>query len=477
MIFLSVFSYFYSAYPSRMQKIIACFLVAIVLSFSGYSQQKTVYTFPLEDTALKSRLFREALAVKESMINTLPKENKEEYTTVYNERFALIESLMKSNRLIAEPDAHAYLQRLLQLIVDANPELKQLKIRLVFSRDNWPNAYSIGEGTLVINAALLLRMKTEAELVFVLCHEIAHYYLDHSGKSISKRINLLSSPQFKSDIKRLSKQEYGAGEELDRLLMSMAFGLRKHSRENEAEADATGLRFMKSTGYTGSAAITCLQMLDKVDETTLFPAIDIQSQLGFADYPFRKKWIINESGIFSQMKGDASELTQAERDSLRTHPDCPKRIEANTPVVSQFGAGNDFKIDATFFQQLKDRFTVEIAEELFREEKYTQCLWYNLGLLKAGMHRTYALYATARVLNALYEAQLTHKFGLVAEKENKTRLPEYNQLLRMFDRLRLDELAEISFQFCKQYRTEMAGYTSFENEWQTAAKNHEKYTN
>lgn len=448
----------------------------VLLSIPGFSQQHSAYSFPLDDTALRKQLFTEALAGKEAMIASLPTDKKAAYTAIYNERFSLIEALMQSNRMVAEPDAHAYLQRILQQIVSANPELKPLSVRLVFARDNWPNAYSIGEGTLVINAALLLRMKTEAELAFVLCHEIAHYYLDHSGKSISKRIDLLSSQQFKTDIRRLSKQEYGAGEELDRLLLSLAVGLRRHSRENEAAADAAGLQFMKNSGYVGSGVISCLQMLDQVDEGTIFPAVDIQTQLSFPDYPFRKKWIVQETGIFSQLKGDDDELTPAQRDSLRTHPDCPKRIEVNTPVVAAFPAGKDFIVDPVFFKQLQDRFTVEIAEELFREEKLAQCLWYNLGLLKAGLHRRYATAATARALNALYEAQLTHKLGLVAEKENKTRLPEFNQLLRMLDRVRLDELAEISYQFCKTYRAEMAGYTLFETAWQTAAANREKYT-
>ena len=180
-------------------------LIVLLLFFNmaGISQLKAVYSFPSEDSTLKNQLYAAALSKKVRLVTSLSGEHKDDYKAVYESRFELISSLMKSSRLVAEPDAHAYLQKILDRIVSVNEELKPLEVRLVFSRDSWVNAYSVGEGTLIVNAGLLIRLKNEAELAFVLCHELAHYYLDHSAKSIQKMISTAKTqPDGKPVIKR-----------------------------------------------------------------------------------------------------------------------------------------------------------------------------------------------------------------------------------------------------------------------------------
>ena len=127
-------------------------------------------------------------------------------------------------------------------------------------------------------------------------------------------------------MKRLSKQEYGAGQQLDEMIKKLEFGNRRHRRENETKADRYAFMFMKNTGFDCNGIKTCLQLLDKVDDSLLYKSIDPGLIFNFSSYPFKKKWIQNESAIFSQMSNDNSPLTKKERDSLRTHPDCAVRI-------------------------------------------------------------------------------------------------------------------------------------------------------
>jgi hypothetical protein len=258
--------------------------------------------------------------------------------------------------------------------------------------------------------------------------------------------------------------------------MSLAFNSTRHSRENESEADEMAMKFLRKTNYNGQGAITCLQMLDQADDSTYYGTLQVKELFSFPDYGFKNRWIQNESTIFSQMKGDAFSLTEQEKDSLKTHPDCLKRIGVMEPVVRSFPAGHDFLVDEAMFNRLQDRFAIEIIEELYREERYSKNLYYALGLLKTGRHITYAVFSVARVLNNLYEAQQQHRFGLYVEKENRTYITDYNLLLRLLDRVRLNELAELSYFFCRQYKEEMSGYTSFEEEWRKAQENYKKHT-
>ena len=196
-----------------------------------------------------------------------------------------------------------------------------------------------------------------------------------SKKAIRKNISTVNSAEFKDEIKRLKKQEYGVNAELEKLLKKFAFSTRRHSRDNEAEADDQGMKFLKNTKFNSGGAISCLHMLDTVDDSTYYSTIDLPAVFSFPDYYFKKRWIQNEAVIFGQMKVDNSSLTEKEKekekDSLRTHPDCPKRIATLEPIVSALKPGQNYLVDSVAFSQLKKRFAIEIIEELYQEESYS----------------------------------------------------------------------------------------------------------
>src|SRR6202008_3572195 len=100
----------------------------------------------------------------------------------------------------------------------------------------------------------------------------------------------------------------------------------RHSRENETEADGQGLVFLKRSGFDCSGMLSCLALLDKIDDSTIYPPLDLKKVFEFSEFSFRNRWIEKESVIFGSMSKDDSPLTKEEKDSLKTHPDCQKRI-------------------------------------------------------------------------------------------------------------------------------------------------------
>ncbi|MFM6171533.1 MAG: hypothetical protein ACKPB4_05255, partial [Sphaerospermopsis kisseleviana] len=249
-----------------------------------------------------------------------------------------------------------------------------------------------------------------------------------------------------------------------------------HSREHETEADLQAMKFLRPTQFSMSGSITCLQMLDTVDDSAFYGKLDIPRLFSFKDYPFKEKWIQNESSIFGQMKEDASGLSQKEKDSLRTHPNCTKRIATLQPLIIGKKDNPLFLVDSSLFTQLKSRFSIEIVEQLFREENFTLVIYYALGLLKTNQERPFAIYSLARALNALYSAQVNHRIGLVTDKESRSQSLDYNHICRMIDRLRLNELAEFNYYLCKNFQSEMIDFTDFQKELNQAKKNYQSST-
>ena len=444
-------------------------LLCIVIAFPVLGQLQPVYTFLKDDSLLKRNYYDQTILKKKTIINSLGKENNKDYKTIYERNFAGIEDLWKSNRVITAAPAHDYLQAVVKKIVNNNPSLNGIDARVVFTRDDWPNAYSMGDGTIVFNAGMLVYLDNEAELAFILCHELSHYYLKHSERSVKKYVETINSEEFKKEIKRLSKEEYRVREQLEKFAKIYLFDSRKHSRENEAEADRQAFLFMKNSGYDVNAIRTGLELLDRVDDSLLHEPVAVEQMFNFPAYPFKKKWITKESAIFSQLDENDSPLTKAERDSLKTHPDCSRRISLLADSIRAVNIpGKKFQVDEQKFRQLKQDMFPEILEHSYRDQNLGMNLYYSLVLLEQKKQLPLAVYSVARCLNEIYENQKDHTLGLKVGSESRAAPPDYNLLMRMLSKLRLEEIAAINYHFCKKFEGQMSGYRGFAEEMRKA---------
>jgi hypothetical protein len=445
-------------------------LVVSLLALTIGAQSQALYSFWKDDASLRKKYLEESMQKKQAVMAALPRQYAKDYKEIYEYQFNEIGDMWGGTRAVTAHSVNDYLQSIVKKIIDANPELQKTDARVVFTRDDWPNAASMGDGSIAINGGLFIFLNNEAELAFVICHELSHYYLDHTNQSIRKIVELYNSDAFTKEVKRLSKQQYGAGKELDELMKKMTFGSRRHSRENEAEADRQAFHFLKNTKYDCNGIITCLQLLDKIDDSSVYQPFVPEATFNFDEYPFKKKWIQKESVLFGAMTGDASPLTQQEKDSLKTHPDCAIRISQLLDSVKRVPEGEKFLVDEKFFYQLKKDFFPEITEQEFKDDNLARNLYYSLLMLQNGDYTSLAVYSVARDLNILFQRQKDHKLEDI-EKETRTYPADYNLLLRMVDRWRLDEIAAVNYYFCKKYASQMTGYNEFAEEKRQAQKN------
>jgi hypothetical protein len=452
---------------------LAAFL--LLAAFPLFAQLQSVYIFQQDDTLVKRKYYNEALQKKSFLIAGLKKERSKDYKEAYNGMFEMVEDLLISPLSVTEPVADNYIKSVVGKIITANPELKKLDLRVVFSRDISPNAYSIGDGTIAFNAGLFVFLENEAEMAFAICHELAHYYLDHSGKRIDKYISLNNNDSIKKELKRVFKQEYGVGAQLEKIFKTISFDIHRHSREGEEEADRGGMRFFKNTGYNGRGIISTLQKLDKIDDTAFFKPLDLSKAFTFPGHPFKERWIKNESVIFGALNPDeALGLTKKERDSLKTHPDCARRISLLSDSAALI-PGKDFQVNEALFLKLKEDFIPEMIEQVYKTGNISFNLYLSLRMLQENKHIPLAIYSVARDLNLLYKQQKEHELGLITDTENRFFDEDYNLLLRMLYRLRLYEIAELNTNFCSFYGEQMKNYEGFSEEMRKANQYKQAY--
>jgi Zn-dependent protease with chaperone function len=445
-----------------------CFLFCFLIAGSASTAQlKPVYEFQVDDTLLKRKYFNEALLRKKVLMGSITT-NSKDYKEAYNNMFETIGQLLISTRTVTEKVANDYIKAVVDKIIRTNPELTDLQLRVVFSRDYSPNAYSIGDGTIAFNAGLFVYLDNEAEMAFTLCHEIAHYYLGHSQKRIDKIIRIANSDSLKQVVKKLSKEEYNVGVQAEKLFKSLQFDIRKHSRDGEEEADRVGLRFYEKTGYNGNGFIDLMKLLDKVDDTSLFSKLNLKALLSFPGSTFKDKWIKKESAIFSALDPEeASELTKRERDSLKTHPDCQRRIELLKESTTAI-QGTEYLVNEELFQKLKRDFIPELLNEIYNSNNLSLNLYLSLQMLQDGKYLPLAIYSIVRDLNLLYKNQKDHMLGMYIDSENNRYADGYNDLLRMLAKIKLYEIPELNVAICQAYKETMSGYDGFQKEFNQA---------
>ena len=114
-----------------------------------------------------------------------------------------------------------------------------------------PNAAIWQDGTLIVNVGLLAKLENEAQLAFVLAHEIAHYENKHPFLQYARK-------QKPGNIQKRA---------LDNLKASLAY-----TQQNECSADTFALELLERAGYDSREGARAVELLmkDKRAEETVY---------------------------------------------------------------------------------------------------------------------------------------------------------------------------------------------------------------
>jgi hypothetical protein len=155
--------------------------------------------------------------------------------------------------LITMPNLQVYLDRLIGAVAQRIGDAPQ-HTRVVLFDDDALRTLALSSGTVFISRGLLEVIKDEAELVFVLGHELAHA-ASPSTPSGMVRIGL----------RTVSQQLAGASRAGWVLAAEEAIRL-GHGLEGESQADLKALEVMQWLGYDARSAVRFLSRLERLIE-------------------------------------------------------------------------------------------------------------------------------------------------------------------------------------------------------------------
>lgn len=146
-------------------------------------------------------------------------------------RFLLDRMLLGDLMVFNEPCSD-YANEVADYILSPAPKLRD-ELRFYILKSSIANAFSTDQGIIVITTALLASLENEAQLAFVLAHEIAHYTekcVRHSyvyKDSVERGIDEYNSNGFESKVQQLSR----------------------YSKDHEFTADQLGIKFYLQSEY------------------------------------------------------------------------------------------------------------------------------------------------------------------------------------------------------------------------------------
>jgi hypothetical protein len=316
---------------------------------------------------------------------------------------------------------------------------------------------------------LFTRLHNEGEVIFILCHEISHYVLLHSEHHMQQYVAILNSQEIREAIRSIKKSEYQKGQQFESLTKGLAFNSRRHSRDHESQADSMSVELMRHTSYKVSDALAALELLDTIDNDPLNMSVYLPEVFKSPEYPFKKKWIAYDQGLLG---GHAVLKKETMSDSMKTHPDCQKRIVLLTALTKSWSqpAARHFLIDSVQFLSLQNRFRYETIEYCYQTKNYTRSLFLTLELLAGHSDEPWLVNEVGLVFNGMYNAQKKHLLSKVAELPAPYFTENYNLVLQFIQNLYPEEMISVNYYFLKKHYPQLDFYkpyhTTFENSQQ-----------
>ena len=330
------------------------FSLLIIVSTLGFSQQNLQENYiPLKSSGSLPDIFTQNIRnVITSDIKDLYKQKetdkliKQTYLTEANYE---IEKIVKSGNTLVNDDITIYLNKIADELLKNNPTLRQ-QLHIYTLKSHVVNAYSYDKGYIFIDIGLIAQTESEAQLAYILCHEISHFTKKHHINGYVKN-------------EKIDNRSYNGENSEDKLIEKC-----QYSKEFESEADLEGFKLFEQSNYNLKQAQKAFDVLQ-------------YSHLPFELVEFKKSFFETDKFIIPQgyfLKEVSSIRNNSnEDDTKQTHPNTTKRKQAITELIAN--RSNDGRVNALVsqkdFEYIRDLSRMELCRLYLKNRDYPNALY------------------------------------------------------------------------------------------------------
>jgi hypothetical protein len=338
-----------------------CLISAIAQGFENYQ--------PIRSTGRLPEDFTRAVAdAARSSANDIPgKKSQEDKEFLLSTAFSLNRIMLGGKVLFNDPMA-AFTNKVADELLKSHPELRA-KVRIYIIKSPYVNAFATSDGAIFINIGLLAQLENEAQLAYILAHEIVHVEKKHSLDEYKKQTEISKGKGVYRDLNNSEK-----------LLARSAY-----SKEKEQEADELGfLDYYERSGYSYSAIARVFDILK-------------YGHLPIDEVPFDKSFFENP-GFSFPVSYKLAELTpintaDEEDNEESSHPALPFRRDILEKMIKTRSAEGkkDYVIGESEFTYIRNMARFELCRLQLLDEDYNNAIYNSYVLLKEFPDNPYLL--------------------------------------------------------------------------------------
>ncbi|MBS1557274.1 MAG: M48 family metallopeptidase [Bacteroidetes bacterium] len=417
-----------------MKKII--FIIFGYLYFQPSSGQDFTPLKPFTDrTSVKWKAIAQRTGKEIDKINS-PKKNQ--IAEVLKTRFEFLEREFKNKKYLADSALQNQVDRVWNRLLTHNT-LSYEPGEVLISNAADINAYSFGEGTIIVTIGLLARLRNESQLAYTLAHELAHYELNHTLLNIAKQIEQTDHPQVEAALANIragniSSKDYS-------IVKAWVFATTHFQRQEEVAADSLGFIFFKNAGYRQDQANGLLKLLDSAQWAKHHPGEALFYPLSFSGFPFKPQWLKEHKT--STVKDSLKEIFL---DSLRSHPHIRERLAALSKIKVS-AQGRLYFTDSSRFQRVVQKAEFQCVQSAFENNRFDQTLFYALQLKPDHPGNQYITTLIGRVLLSLNIQRRNSTAYRYVPGSSLLYRHDGKAVINFLNNIDLRDLSEITFRF------------------------------
>lgn len=221
-------------------------LIVYGQSVEEYNRLKAKGNIPQDFLLSSKEKFEKAIKTIENQEQKDTRQAKEDF---YEESAHYVNQLLLSGKVLFNDPVSEYVSNVGKYLLRGQPDLRR-KVRFYAVKSTVVNAFSTNNGIILINMGLLARLENEAQLAFILAHEISHFSQKHpleiflKTRTLEKNTRTLFRPASLEDV-LLAQNNY--------------------TKEKEQEADLKALELFLNSAYDLEAISSAFDILKYAD--------------------------------------------------------------------------------------------------------------------------------------------------------------------------------------------------------------------
>ncbi len=288
------------------------------------------------------------------------REKKDKKQFLLKSNFA-IDDMLQSGMVLFNDPISIYLNQVLAKLPIKDPKLLKKKPRVYALNSSAVNAFATDQGIIFVTMGLLANLENEAQLAFILAHELVHVLHQHAIDQFVQA-------------KNIDRDKARNARNMNVVTDRKLFEKSMYSRSLEEEADEEGLDLFLQSDYSTNSLSALFSIL-------------YYSYLPFEDYPFERQQLEDENYRFpdSRWLAEVKEISAMEEDTEEqkrsSHPSSLKRQEKVDKRIAEIDSEGkqEYLVGKEKFVEIQAlaRYQIpflELYSESFPEAIYTSAL-------------------------------------------------------------------------------------------------------